>query len=366
MKKEVIASGKDLTEARENARLALGAGELDDVTFETIDLGSRGIFGIIGVRPAKVKASMEVADAEPRREVRRPREAREGAPRRERAPRRESDRAAGTANNVSRAPKAPRPKSEEKPAAVPEEALHFTHVDAAPGDDRALDFVNTLIADLGLTDVETELLRCDDGTRRVSIKGENASLLIGHHGDTLDALQYLANLATSQKDENGERDRSRVTIDIEGYRAKREQTLRRLARRMANKALSRGSKVTLEPMTPYERRIIHSEVQSIEGVTTQSIGSDSSRRVVIYPEQTVARNSGKRRSASRPTPKGTPAAEATVDTAEEISTEVTEATDKIVTEMTADAATEVAEAADDATFAPAENVDAATGENADA
>lgn len=373
MKKEVIASGKDLTEARENARLALGAGELDDVTFETIDLGSRGIFGIIGVRPAKVKASMEVADAEPRREVRRPREAREGAPKRERAPRREGDRAAGAANNAPRAPKAPRPPHEEKPAAVPEEALHFTHVDAAPGDDRALDFVNTLIADLGLTDVETELLRCDDGTRRVSIKGENASLLIGHHGDTLDALQYLANLATSQKDENGERDRSRVTIDIEGYRAKREQTLRRLARRMANKALSRGSKVTLEPMTPYERRIIHSEVQSIEGVTTQSIGSDSSRRVVIYPEQAVARTGGKRRSASRPTTKEAPVAGATDDTAEETSTEVaeaTEVTEEVVTdttaEVTAELAAEVTEAAEDVAPTPADDVDATADENADA
>ena len=187
MKKEVIASGKDLAEAQQNARLALGAGELDDITFETIDLGSRGIFGIIGVRPAKVKASMEIADAEPRREVYRPREERPAAPKREKPARREEARA-------PKAPKAPKP-APEKPAAVPEEDLHFEHIDAKPGDDRAFDFVNTLVSDLGLTDVETELLRCDDGTRRVSIKGENASLLIGHHGDTLDALQYLTNLA---------------------------------------------------------------------------------------------------------------------------------------------------------------------------
>ena len=290
MKKEVIASGKDLAEAQQNARLALGAGELDDVTFETIDLGSRGIFGIIGVRPAKVKASMEIADAEPRREVYRPREERPAAPKREKPARREEARA-------PKAPKAPKP-APEKPAAVPEEDLHFEHIDAKPGDDRAFDFVNTLVSDLGLTDVETELLRCDDGTRRVSIKGENASLLIGHHGDTLDALQYLTNLAASQKGANGERDRSRVTIDVEGYRAKREQTLRRLARRMANKVLARGTKVTLEPMTPYERRIIHSEVQSIEGVTTQSIGSDSNRRIVIYPEGAL--KSGKRKSEPKP------------------------------------------------------------------
>lgn len=298
MIKEVIASGKDLGEAQQNARLALGAGELDDVTFETIDLGSRGIFGIIGVRPAKVKASMEIADAEPRREVRRPREEKPNAPKRERTARREEARAP----KAPKAPKTPNP-APEKPAAIPEEELHFEHIDAKPGDDRAFDFVNTLVSDLGLTDVETELLRCDDGTRRVSIKGENASLLIGHHGDTLDALQYLTNLAASQKDANGERDRSRVTIDVEGYRAKREQTLRRLARRMANKVLARGTKVTLEPMTPYERRIIHSEVQSIEGVTTQSIGSDSNRRIVIYPEGAL--RGGKRKS--EPKPKTAPA-----------------------------------------------------------
>lgn len=291
LKKEVTASGKDLNEAQLNARLALGAGELDDVTFETIDLGSRGIFGIIGVRPAKVKATMEVADAEPRREVRRPREEK---PQREKPARREETRA-------QRSPRASKP-APEKPAAVPEENLHFEHVDAKPGDDRAFDFVNTLVSDLGLTDVDVELLRCDDGTRRVSVKGENASLLIGHHGDTLDALQYLTNLAASQKGANGERDRSRVTIDVEGYRAKREQTLRRLARRMANKVLARGTKVTLEPMTPYERRIIHSEVQSIEGVTTQSIGSDSNRRIVIYPEGAI--KAGKHKS--EPTPHTAP------------------------------------------------------------
>jgi spoIIIJ-associated protein len=287
VKKEIIASGKNLNEAKENARLALGAGELDDVTFEIIDLGSKGIFGI-GARPTKVKASMELPDAEPRRERRERKAPRETAesnlPRRERAPRQEGDKPAAREKQQPAREKSVK-REAPKSAAIPETELHFEEVNAAPGDDRALDFVNTLIADLGLEDVSAKLLRCDDGTRRVSISGENASVLIGHHGDTLDALQYLANLATAQKDEKGERDRSRVTIDIEGYRAKREETLRQLARRMANKALAKGSKVTLEPMTPYERRIIHSEVQSIEGVTTQSIGSDNNRRIVIYVER---------------------------------------------------------------------------------
>lgn len=340
LKKEVIASGKDLHEAQQNARLALGAGDLDDVVFETIDLGSRGIFGIIGVRPAKVKASMEIPEAEPkreRREPKKPREGSEGAPRRERTPQKPKPQ---------EAPRAPK-TAPEKPAAIPEEDLHFEPIDAKPGDDRAFDFINTLIADLELPDVTTELLRCDDGTRRIRVTGESASLLIGHHGDTLDALQYLTNLAASQKGANGERDRSRVTVDVEGYRAKREQTLRRLARRMANKALARGSKVTLEPMTPYERRIIHSEVQSIEGVTTQSIGSDSNRRIVIYPEH--------------PGKSVKPKAEKAVDTEEAVTDIPTE--EVTVTETPVDDAPETAttkleaEAPDLSSDAPSEGDD---------
>ena len=284
MRKEIIASGRDLNEAKENARLALGAGELDDVTFEIIDLGSKGILFGIGAKPAKVKASMEVAGEEPPRRQRREKP----APTKKEKPARQAGE--GKPEKSERNEK----KTKREPArsvVVPEEELHFEHVDAKPGDDRAYDFVTTLVTDLGLEDVTVELLRCDDGTRRVSIKGDNASLLIGHHGDTLDALQYLANLASAQKDANGERDRSRVTVDVEGYRAKREETLRQLARRMANKALAKGHKVTLEPMSPYERRIIHSEVQKIEGVTTQSIGSDNSRRIVIYVERPSKKDS---------------------------------------------------------------------------
>lgn len=312
MKKEITASGKNLNEAKENARLALGAGELDDVTFEIIDLGSKGIFGI-GARPTKVKASMEIPDAEPRRESRRQ------SPEKQENNRRNREKAETKGEGEKKAAdKRPKRDAAPKQVAVPEEELHFQHVDANPGDDRAFDFINTLISDLALEGVTTELLRCDDGTRRVSIKGENSSMLIGHHGDTLDALQYLANLASSQKNAKGERDRSRVTIDIEGYRAKREQTLRQLARRMANKALAKGSKVTLEPMTPYERRIIHSEVQSIDGVTTQSIGSDNNRRIVIYVDRP---RKGKKDMA--------------VDVAEDIAVKVTETETVETAEVTA-------------------------------
>ncbi len=119
----------------------------------------------------------------------------------------------------------------------------------------------------------------------IRVEGEGANLLIGHHGETLDQLQYLVNLAANKKeDENDDREYTRITLDIEGYREKREQTLRSLARRMAARVVRTDRDVTLEPMSAYERRIIHSELQRFDGVTTHSIGVENNRRVVISRE----------------------------------------------------------------------------------
>lgn len=281
MIKEITAFGKDVAEAKENARAALGAGPLDDVTFEVLHAGSRGIFGIIGVKQAQVKASMEIPDREePRRRDRRERpERKERADRPERSekPRRPEGERKPAQQKPQAAPKAEKPKS----AVIPEADLKFEKLEVAAGEDLSFEFVKTLISNLGL-DATAELYSCDDGTRRITVTGEDASALIGHHGDTLDAVQYLANLASAQKNVNGEKIKSRVTLDIEGYRAKREEALRALARRMAAKALRNKRSVMLEPMTPYERRIIHSEVQGIEGVSTNSVGSDNNRKIVIY------------------------------------------------------------------------------------
>ena len=271
MIKEIVASGKDVIEAKENARLALGAGPLDDVNFEIIHAGSRGIFGIIGVKPAQVRAYIEIPDANGEK-----RQKKHDKPKKNNKERREA--------RPERRPEQKKENKEEKAAAapaVPEAELKLTKRDVKDGEDMSFDFVKTLIRDIGLK-AEAELFGCEDGTRRIIIAGEDASTLIGHHGDTLDALQYLANLASAKKNVNGERDKSRVTIDIEGYRAKREETLRALARRMAAKALRNKRSVMLEPMSAYERRIIHSEVQGIEGVSTNSVGSDNNRKIVIY------------------------------------------------------------------------------------
>ena len=298
MIKEIIATGQDVAEAQANARQLLGASELDDVKFEIIYLGRKGFMGF-GSKPAQVKAYIEIPEKEERRKKHdRKKERRE---RNDNAPHVTKEATEGAAENAEKSteetpktntnknkkhkkkPQSNQRAEESKPKTqvIPECELKFERRDVAEGEDMSYDFIRTVILDIGLN-ATAELYSCDDGTRRITIKGEDASTLIGHHGDTLDALQYLANLASAKKNVHGERDKSRVTLDIEGYRAKREETLRALARRMAQKALKNRRSVMLEPMSAYERRIIHSEIQNIEGVSTNSIGSDNNRKIVIF------------------------------------------------------------------------------------
>ena len=149
------------------------------------------------------------------------------------------------------------------------------------GADIALDFIRNLVAGMGL-DAKVTLTDGEDDNKMIRVDGESAGVLIGHHGDTLDSLQYLANLAANKKVAGEKREYCRITVDVENYRFKREETLRALARRMADKVLRYKKSVMLEPMNPYERRIIHSEVQKIAGVSTNSIGSENNRKVVLY------------------------------------------------------------------------------------
>ena len=152
-----------------------------------------------------------------------------------------------------------------------------------------MDFIKKIIADMGLEGLVVGKKEGSNGDVIITVDGDNAGLLIGHHGDTLDSLQYLANLAANKKEDGVKREYVKITVDVEGYRAKREMTLRTLARRMAEKVLKYKKSVMLEPMNPYERRIIHSEIQHIEGVSTNSIGSENNRKIVIYLEEKQAK-----------------------------------------------------------------------------
>ncbi len=160
----------------------------------------------------------------------------------------------------------------------------------------ARSFAETLIKDMGIT--ATVTIHDDgNGEALLTISGEDAGTLIGHHGDTLDSLQYLINLAANKK-ETDERKYTRISVDIENYREKREETLKKLARHMAEKVKRTGRNVVLEPMNAYERRIIHSEVQGIDGVSTNSVGMEGNRRVILFPE------GGEKPTTARPERKG--------------------------------------------------------------
>lgn len=195
--------------------------------------------------------------------------------------------------------------------------LGFGEVDAkvrvfcvARADLTALGFVNTLLSNLGLDDAAAELCadNISNGDRMINITGESAGILIGHHGETLEALQYLCNLCANRKCDADGLEHIKLTVDIENYRSRREQTLRRLARGVAQKVLKYRKNITLEPMSPYERRIIHAEIQNFKGVSTNSIGSDNNRRVVVVFEGNKGRRNNKPRT-DKPVEEATEATE---------------------------------------------------------
>ena len=153
---------------------------------------------------------------------------------------------------------------------------------ARGGEYDALEFIKKILSDMQI-EAEVEMTDGDNADSKIiTVAGEGAAVLIGHHGETLDSLQYLANLAANKRVGGVKREFVKISVDVEGYRAKREETLRALARRKAQQVIKYKKSVMLEPMNPYERRIIHSEVQKIDGVSTNSIGSENNRKVVMY------------------------------------------------------------------------------------
>ena len=160
--------------------------------------------------------------------------------------------------------------------------------------DYALEFISTLLKNMGLgaqgvpaecpADEEFEPNEEAPVYPRINIVGDDTGILIGHHGETLDAIQYLVNLSALRKSKSKDGDYIKIVVDIENYREKREETLRQLARRMAARAVKYRRNVFLEPMNAYERRIIHSELQSFENVSTHSVGADRDRKIIITYE----------------------------------------------------------------------------------
>lgn len=145
--------------------------------------------------------------------------------------------------------------------------------------DSASDYLREVLRNMGLSDVTITVNEEENGAV-LSISGENIGFVIGHRGETLDALQYLAGLVAN----HAEGSYYRITLDIGSYREKRKETLEALGQKIAAKAVKYGRNFSLEPMNPYERRIIHTAVQGVEGAKSWSEGEDTARHVVIGPE----------------------------------------------------------------------------------
>lgn len=157
-------------------------------------------------------------------------------------------------------------------------------------------FLEDVLAGMGAGEVTVTVREQEDSCILV-IDGEDLGFLIGRRGETLDALQYLAGLVANRVDNSY----VRISVDIGNYREKREKTLISLATRISKQVARTGRKMSLEPMNPYERRIIHTAVQEVEGVVSFSVGSDAARHVVIGPSEDnpAAKNRSRRRRNGR-------------------------------------------------------------------
>ena len=188
-------------------------------------------------------------------------------------------------------------KSEVKKASQPQiEAVDQSLIDAASPTGKAITYLNAILKNLGCENVEVKAAVRDNGAT-IILEGEGLGVVIGHRGETLDALQHLVSLAA-----NNSGGYFKVTLNIGDYREKREQTLIALATRVAEQVKRNSRNRALEPMSAYERRIIHTAVQEIEGVSYASTGEGKNRRVIIFPEggtPTMPRRDDNRRRNNR-------------------------------------------------------------------
>lgn len=260
---EATATGATVEEALKNARAALNAPVLADVHTEIVAMPTKKILGLFGGSPAKARAYYETPDAP---EKKAPVKKAEKAP-----------KAAAKAEKKEtvKAVEAEAPKAEVKEAVK-------TPVDAASSKSisAAVDYITAVVKGMGVENVDIQALRTEENEIILELDcGEDYGIVIGRRGETLDSIQYLTRLVANKTKLDGEY--SRISINVGNYREKRKNTLRELAKKNSEKVLKYGRNVTFEPMNPYERRIIHTAVQEIEGVTSHSVGADASRRVVI-------------------------------------------------------------------------------------
>ena len=309
MEKFITATGKTIDLAIEAGLTQLSM-DRDSVSVEILETPKSGFFGI-GASPAKVKLTYEAPDepaapapalssasrSKPKKSVsekpaeaanapkviapaaapmQRPAEQRANAkptaekPERQEKPRQPRENKPRQEKN--RQPKPQQPKKETAPA----EPKVYTPAEPGSTEERIEQFVKGLLEHMG-SDAVPHAMKTADESYSVDLVGENLGILIGRRGETLDAIQHLANYAVNR----GQNKRVRINVDAENYRLKREESLQRLARKVAGKVTKYRRNITLEPMNAYERHVIHAALQDYPDVTTYSTGTEPNRRIVV-------------------------------------------------------------------------------------
>lgn len=266
------ATGKTVDEARTNACALLGV-EKDDinVSYEVLEMPQKTGFLGLKLTPAKVRVSVELPD-EPA--------AAPAAPVEEPAPVVEEKAAPVAAEPVveETAPEAPAAVEEPAaPASEGEEVEVPLNIEENAKVKAAVDYLKDVIEKMGVQDVKFSAVQKGEATI-IRLDGEKMGALIGRRGETMESLSYLASLVANRL----EGDYIKLGLDVAGYRDKRESDLTALAQRIGAKVRRTGRSFAMEPMNPYERRIIHSAIGKMEGVRSESKGEGRDRRVVIY------------------------------------------------------------------------------------
>ena len=291
------ATGKTVDEARINACVLLGV-EKDDinVSYEVLEMPQKTGFLGLKLTPAKVCVSVEEPDApaaapaEPVVEKKTPvQEAVKAAPVAE-------EPAAAAAQPEAKAEEPAAPAAEaaaEQPAAEEEEPEVPIVIEENAKIKAAVDYLREVIALMGVENVTFSAVQKGEATI-IRLDGEKLGALIGRRGETMESLSYLASLVANRL----EGDYIKLGLDVAGYRDKRESDLTALAQRIGAKVRKTGRSFAMEPMNPYERRIIHSAIGKMEGVRSESKGEGRDRRVVIYstaPDAQTDNTYGERR-----------------------------------------------------------------------
>ena len=288
MEKTIVATGKTIDAAVEAALAMLGL-ERENVSVQVLQQAKAGFLGF-GAQPAKVQVTYEAPD-EPKKpeapksalgsasrskpKVNNPAPAPKAEPKKEEPKKEQPKKEAPKQEKAKAEPKQKQEPKKEAPKA-PKQPKVYTPAEPGSVEEQIEKFIKGLLENMGSQAVP-HCTKGEDNAYFVELVGEDLGYLIGRRGDTLDAIQHLANYSVGRNTEG----HIRINVDAEDYRAKREDSLAKFARKKAQQVLKNRRRTTLEPMNAYERHVIHAALQDMENITTHSTGTEPNRRVVI-------------------------------------------------------------------------------------